>query len=448
MSSTSRPSEIEPAGGRVRAVPRALGRVLPGLFPPEGAGLAGAERRIALTLLFGVLLVGTIAERVGAITLPPGWLAGGWLLALVCAAIPWQRFPRWAFASVALVCGAMIAILVSRTGGAESAYLGLFYLVALLGCVVVPPLWLGVALAAANAGLSMLPFLYQRVDEPDGLYVRAGIMISAAFFGSWLIDELARLVVVAKLDRRRLGEEQEAAAELRRAQTQRQEYMSVVAHELRNPLVAVGAAARVVAKDVQGRSSESIANGIVVEVRHALDMLDSLTDVSSMESGRLRIVLRPCDLSTLVRTTLQGVAPAHKVVLVGAETPITVLADEGRIGQVLRNLVGNAAKYAPSGSSIEVSVGLSSDRRFAVVAVRDEGPGVPPLERGRLFERFARLSTAGGTRGSGLGLYISRGIIRDHHGDLSADWPPGGGSVFTFTLPLASQRASGPGRSM
>ena len=156
-----------------------------------------------------------------------------------------------------------------------------------------------------------------------------------------------------------------------------------------------------------------------------------------MESGRLRTALVRIDLDAVVRATVATFDQARPVDVRGAGSPLYALGDERRIAQVVRNLVNNAVKYSQAGSPVEISVGLSADRLAASVSVRDHGPGVPPAERPRLFEKFRRLSTAGATRGSGLGLYISRQIARDHGGELTADWPPGGGSVFTFSLPLA-----------
>ncbi len=416
-----------------------LGRWLPGLFPPPGTGVEGAERRVVLFLAAVATTIGTLVALAGQQSHLFVSLGAAWVGVLVACAVPWHRFDRGAFALVALATTAWTAAFVRETGGAQSAYSGIYYLAAMLGAVVVPPLWLGVAVGAAAAVANLAPIAYEVAGSFDRneIYVRAGLLLASSFFASWLIHELTRVDVVASLDRQALGRQEEVAAELRRTRSLREEYMSVIAHELRNPLVAIGAAARVVAKDVQGKPSETMANGIVLEIRHALDLLDGLTDVSSLESGRLRIVLRPTELTALVKLTTSGQAPDHTIRLAGLDQPITVLADEARIAQVIRNLVGNAAKYTPPGTTIEVSVGRAADRKSAVVQIRDEGPGIPPLERPKLFDRFSRLSTAGATRGSGLGLYISRGIVRDHHGDLTADWPPGGGSVFTFTLPLA-----------
>ncbi|MBM4421008.1 MAG: hypothetical protein FJ034_05395 [Chloroflexi bacterium] len=329
--------------------------------------------------------------------LPQETLLLGWFIVLAAAVAPWHRLPRAVFGSVALAAAGTVALLVSRTRGPESPYQGLFYLTALVGAVVAPPLWAGVAIGTIMAGLNLLPLTYSPGFAAEQHYVRSGLLIIESFFGAWLVDELSRVVVVASLDRRRLGEEREVAAELRRAQAMRQEYMSVIAHELRNPLVAVGAAARVLAKDVVGKPGEQIANGIVVEVRHALDLLDGLTDVSSLESGRLRIVLRPTEL-----TALQGVAPDHNMVLRGAEAPITVLAERGQ-----RPDRGRAA----------------GGRRLRVAASRDRGapsrvaraPRARARRRRRARPRARRaLVVRGGERGVDRGDGAQRAARSGH----------------------------------
>ena len=220
-----------------------------------------------------------------------------------------------------------------------------------------------------------------------------------------------------------------------------QEFLSILAHELRNPLNAISAAARVISKDVVGKPSASLVQGIVEEVQHALELIDGLNDAVTMESGRMRLDLEPTDLAALLRDVVASTPVEDRgVALALGEGPVRVQADPGRLAQVVRNLLTNAAKYSPGGSSIEI--GLDREDGKAIVRVRDHGPGVPPEERERLFQKFARLSTAGGTRGSGLGLFISRGIVQDHGGELWAEWPDGGGSVFRFTIPLTAGRGS------
>ncbi|HET8569171.1 MAG TPA: HAMP domain-containing sensor histidine kinase [Candidatus Limnocylindria bacterium] len=228
------------------------------------------------------------------------------------------------------------------------------------------------------------------------------------------------------------------AADLERELQQRREYADVLVHELRNPLVAIRAAARTGDRDVE-RLSRTL-DLIGQEAARAIGMIDSLTDASSIESGRMRSVLRPMDIVAVVRRAAERNADAeHPLNIELPGRPIGVRGDEDRIDQVVSNLMSNAAKYAPPGTPIDVAVGVSADRACAVVQVRDYGPGIPPPERERLFGRFSRLSTAGATPGSGLGLYISRSIVRDHQGDLYAEWPSGGGTQFGFTIPLAER---------
>ena len=427
-----------PARSVAAARSAARGHILGGIFPPSAAGrgtIDDAMRRSTLVtvLLFACLgAVGYLAFSRDPAFVGP--VAVGLAAALLAAAIPWHRYPD-GFAVVGIVAAALVIWATAVTGLAASPFTALWFVAASLTAVPLPRR-LAMPLTLAIALLSLYPFA---VERPTGaqaveLAVRAAVLALMGIL-------IPQLMAVVRRAETQAGREQEVSAELRRAQEARKEYMSVLAHELRNPLVAIGAAARVVAKQTAETPAASHANGIVAEVRHSLELLDALTDVSSIESGRLRSALRPVDLGAVLRDAVAAAAVAdHETAVEGADRPVVVLGDDRRLGQVVRNLVGNAAKYAPEGTTIEVSIGLTSDRRSAIVKVRDEGPGIPPAERSRLFEKFARLSTAGATRGSGLGLYISREIVRDHSGDLWADWPAGGGTAFTFTVPLADPR--------
>lgn len=417
-----------------------LARLLPGLFPPQPLATDAAVRRVLLALLLMLSAAGTAAavlSRDGSFVPILSLAIAGCLAAAV---VPWHRFDRDAFAAVGITAALWTAWLVSRTGGTASPYVPLTYLCVVLLAVPLS-LRLGAPLGVAAAVASSLPLLY---DSPSGaqtqeLLVRSAVQVAVALFAAALVNELRRVVRSSDADRLLLQSEQETADELRRAQSVRQEYLTVLAHELRNPLNGINAAARVLAKQIVGTQGETTARSIASEAHHAMELLDGLTDVASLESGRMRLALRPMDLSGVLTEASGGVVEGHRLSLRGNDQLIMVLGDDRRIGQVIRNLIGNAAKYSPPEAEIQVSVGTSADRRNAIVQVRDAGPGIPPSERHRLFEKFARLSTAGSTRGSGLGLYISRGIVKDHGGEMWADWPAGGGSVFSFSVPLLGE---------
>ncbi|MGH2500344.1 MAG: sensor histidine kinase [Candidatus Limnocylindria bacterium] len=418
-------------------------QLLPGIFPPRPGSLEDSLRRMLLVL--NVLLVaGGIAaylalSRDPSLAFPLALAAVGVLVACV---VPWHRLDRDAFAFFGVAAGLWMAWFISLTGGAASPHQTLYF-VAVGLCAIPLSRVLGTSIATGVAALSLLPLLYQplSVAQTEALLSHGAVLVAAALCTPWLMHELRGAITRVAATSEQLGREQEISAELRRAQIARQEYMSVLAHELRNPLVGIGLAARAIARETARTPSEAHAQGIVTEIRHALELLDGLTDASSLEAGRLRFALRPIDLVGVVREAIVGLQTTdHTIELSGVDRPMIVLADGRRLGQVIRNLVGNATKYSPAGTTVEVSVGVSADRDKAIVEVRDEGPGIPPLERPRLFEKFARLSTAGTVRGSGLGLYVSRGIVKDHRGELWVDWPAGGGTVFTFSVPLADAR--------
>jgi signal transduction histidine kinase len=224
------------------------------------------------------------------------------------------------------------------------------------------------------------------------------------------------------------------------ARTDTGEYLSLVIHELRNPLVGIDAAARVMARDLGTHPAARRAERVAEEARHMLELLESVTDAEAAASGRLRSVLRAVDLSKIVRDAVEGAQLGdHRVSVTLPNGAVPVSADARRIGQVIANLLANASQYSPGGSVIEITLESDPRRKSAVVAVRDHGPGIPAAQRRKLFRKFSRLSTADGTRGSGLGLYISKAIAEDHGGELryAAARP---GSVFSLLLPLRPAR--------
>ena len=220
------------------------------------------------------------------------------------------------------------------------------------------------------------------------------------------------------------------------------DYVAVLAHELTSPIVSIGASAQVLAKELQGRTAEARALAIAEEARQMYALLESLLDLSTLESGRLRLSLRSVDVGALVREASDTIdKPDHRLIIDIPLEPVIVTADDRRLRQVLRNLIDNAAKYSVAGTQIEMRVGVTQDHRSAIVQVRDHGPGIPPSERSRLFDKFVRLSTAGATRGSGLGLHLCKAIVSDHGGEIWAEFPAGGGMIISFTVPLAAVRA-------
>ena len=226
--------------------------------------------------------------------------------------------------------------------------------------------------------------------------------------------------------------------------------VAVVAHELRAPLTVISGYAELLAEDLEGgeaSDSHSPLQTIMRNARHMATLIDTLADVGAVDSGRLSLKLRTCEVTELVSQTVADIAPAlgDHPVEVSLGPPGEVDADTSRLRQVITNLLTNAAKFSPTGTPITVHVEASG--RDARVSVVDRGPGVPPEAIGDVFRKFARVDR---TRpGRGLGLYLSRSIARAHGGDLSCRKATTGGAEFVLEIPLTrrSDRQGSPAPS-
>jgi signal transduction histidine kinase len=213
--------------------------------------------------------------------------------------------------------------------------------------------------------------------------------------------------------------------------------LSVLVHELQAPLAVVEAFTISLANAVERDDGAAIleTSAAIKRATGTLrSLIRSLSEVRDLDAGRLKLNLRKVELGKQAELTvgdLAQVARTHTVKLDVAEE-LVVLLDPVRVRQVITNLVLNAAKFSPQNTLIDIRVRRDGD--FAHVAVTDRGPGIPPGRSGELFRRFSRLGATGS--GTGLGLYLSRGIALSHGGDLTCESSPGRGSTFTLALPL------------
>jgi two-component system, OmpR family, sensor histidine kinase KdpD len=216
--------------------------------------------------------------------------------------------------------------------------------------------------------------------------------------------------------------------------------LSAVSHDLRTPLTSIKtAAANLRSGDVEWSAAargEFLA-AIEGEADRLTRLVANLLDLSRIEAGALRLDLDWNDLEELVRDAAyrqeQG-TPGHAVIVEAALSLPLLRFDYVQIGQVVANLLENAAKFSPAGAPITLSVCVEPER--VRVSVRDQGTGIPPGERQRIFEPFYRSKRGEATSGSGLGLAICRGIVDAHGGQIWAEGETG--AVLTFTLPTAA----------
>lgn len=225
------------------------------------------------------------------------------------------------------------------------------------------------------------------------------------------------------------------------------ELIATVSHELRSPLTSIKGFTSLLLSRWDGIADER-KKEMLEQVRHDADrvtrMLTELLDISRLEKGRLHLRTRVVDLGELARSVVDKVAMAESqleaTVEVADDLP-EVVADADKVEQVLTNLVENAAKYgSPAGLRIEVTP--EPGGAMVSVAVRDRGQGIPAEDLPRVFERFFRREE-GRPTGTGLGLWISRGLVEAHGGTLTAASTEGEGSTFTFTLPVSNQLVGG-----
>ena len=243
-----------------------------------------------------------------------------------------------------------------------------------------------------------------------------------------------------------LGAETRARQEAEEANELKLKFLAMISHELRTPLTSIkGFATTLLADDVtwDPNSQRDFVETISQEADKLTDLIEQLLDLSRLESGTLRIVPEEQSLSVIVKRAeaqLQVLTAAHHLAILIPEDLPPVRADPQRIAQVLTNLVNNATKYSPDGTQITVSAARQG--QHVRVNVADEGPGIPPEERARVFEAFHQV--AGGqdrverTKGAGLGLAICRGLVEAQYGRIWIQDRPGPGTTVSFTLPIAA----------
>jgi signal transduction histidine kinase len=221
----------------------------------------------------------------------------------------------------------------------------------------------------------------------------------------------------------------------------REDIFAMAWHDMHTPITVIRGHAELLERRLNSGDKDRAAfkAGAALIVKHAdrlAELLTTLFDIRCLEAGVLSISRWPTDLGVLVREVTEGMRQTSRhEIKVSADVNAVGDWDERRIRQVLTNLLSNAQKYSPEGSTILVSV--AADEAMATVRVRDEGIGLDGSELAQLFGRGYRAESVRTVRGAGLGLYFGNGIVRAHGGRMSVESPGHGqGSTFCFTLPL------------
>jgi two-component system, OmpR family, sensor kinase len=236
-------------------------------------------------------------------------------------------------------------------------------------------------------------------------------------------------------------------AELARLNEQKNQFIGMAAHDLRNPLSVILSFSQHMLRDestpLAPRQREFVAL-IERNSKFMLNLIHDILSLSRIESGRLQLDLQPVDLAALVaaNVNLNRVLAEKKNIRLtfkSADELPPMLLDAAKIEQVLNNLISNALKFSHPDRAVEVSVARAADG--ARVAVTDEGQGIPADEFDKLFKPFEKTSvkSTDGEPSTGLGLAIASRIIEGHGGRIKVESQSGRGSTFTITLPMRGE---------
>lgn len=238
--------------------------------------------------------------------------------------------------------------------------------------------------------------------------------------------------------------ERESAVRATRASAAKEELLGVVAHDLRNPVGAIALKAALIDRGTDEERTRKHAASIGNLATRVEAFIQTLLDAASIEAKRLSVTWKLCSVADLITTTMEtfSTLAAQKSVTLEQDLGRGGLAfwgDRERIGQVLSNLVGNAIKFTPDGGSVTIrAVESGFHARFEV---RDTGPGIVSQHLPHVFDRFWKADIEG-RKGTGLGLYIAKGIVEGHRGRIWVESRVGTGSAFIFELPIAPPSAT------
>jgi two-component system phosphate regulon sensor histidine kinase PhoR len=229
--------------------------------------------------------------------------------------------------------------------------------------------------------------------------------------------------------------------EFRHLETVRRDFVSNISHELRTPITTLKALVETLEEGVLDNKNvaQDFLRKIKIEVDRLAQMVNELSELSRIESSQLPLKIEPTDLGGVIKRVIErlktqaersGISLSSEIPSDLPKTP----ADEGRIEQVLLNLVHNAIKFTPAQGKVAVSAEVEGNS--VLVSVTDTGIGIAADDLPRIFERFYKTDKARSGGGTGLGLSIAKHIVQAHGGSIWAQSEAGKGSAFTFSLPL------------
>ena len=297
---------------------------------------------------------------------------------------------------------------------------------------------IGMAITAIVLGLFTSFFITRAITRPLKMLVDKTRDISNGVFECQLniysppeVSELAKALNMM-------------CEKLRALDKMKSDFFASMSHELRTPLTSIKEGVSLLQEGVGGSASDKQRRLLTIltqEANRLIGLVNSLLDLSKMEAGMMTFIFETGGLDSLVERATTEMVPlieSKKIRLErkGFEALPLIRMDKERILQVLRNLIGNAAKFTPDGGRVTISARQAS--QGVEVSVADTGPGIPPEKLMTIFDKYQQAGVAGSykMKGTGLGLSIAKHVISSHGGRIWAESKAGEGSTFIFVLPV------------
>ena len=301
--------------------------------------------------------------------------------------------------------------------------------------------------------LGALMFVVSRVME----FTQSNRYFAKQRGNSLMFTKFMTQIAVAKSQLGKRAQELEALSmrlqmnneELARLNNLKMKFLSMAVHDIRNPLTAITGYSDILSRNKNlGTKEQALSKMILTATRQINHLMGDLTDLAVIEAGKFRMEMSPFDLAGLVQEVGATLAPgaSNKGVILSVREPppgIVITADRYRIWRVLTNLLGNAVKFTPAGGRVELRAEVAGG--MAMISVQDNGPGIHPTERRKIFEKFYQSKHIKDEKarkgGWGLGLSIAQEIVQAHGGEIGVDSRGlGHGSTFWVRIPLKARR--------